>query len=99
MRRLRHRWAGCLALTAALTVLLFIGHLSAQAPGQGAGTLVAPAVPADEMSARLLSGPDGQVFRFWTRWTDLEAGGGGAFEPIGDYLYAQGGAGDDRPAA
>ena len=79
MRRLRHRWAGCLALTAALTVLLLIGRPSAQAPGQGAGTLVASVVPADEMAARLLSGPDGQVFRLWRRWTDFRTGGGGVF--------------------
>ncbi len=79
MRRQRHRWAGCLALTTALTVLLLIGRPSAQAPGQGAGTLVVPAVPADEMSARLLSDPDGRVVRLWRSWTDFQTGGGGIF--------------------
>jgi hypothetical protein len=38
-----------------------------------------PAVPADEMAPRLLSGPEGQVFRLWQRWTDFRAGGGGIF--------------------
>ena len=79
MRRLRHRWAGCLALTGALTVLLFISRPSAQAPGQGAGTLELPAVPADEVTPRLLSGPDGQVFRLWARRIEFQTGGGGIF--------------------
>jgi hypothetical protein len=79
MRRQRHRWAGCLALTAAVTVLLLIGRPSAQAPGQGAGPLWKPAVPADEIAPRLLSSPNGQVFRLWQRWTDFRTGGGGIF--------------------
>ena len=79
MRRRRHLWAGCIALTAALTVLLLIGRPSAQAPGKGAGPLWQPAVAADEMAPRLLPGPDGQVFRRWQRWTDFRTGGGGIF--------------------
>ena len=79
MGRQRQRWAGCLALTAALTVLLFIGRLSAQAPGQGPGTPWEPALPGDEIAPQLLSGPDGQVFRLWQRWTDFRTGGGGIF--------------------
>ena len=79
MRRQQHRWAGCLALTIALTVLLLIGRPSAQAPGQGAAPLEAPAVPADEITPRLLSGPDGQVFRLWKRSIDFQTGGGGVF--------------------
>jgi len=79
MRRRWRPWAGCLALTAAVTVLPLIGQLSAQAPGQGAGTLAQPATPADETTPRLLSAPDGEVFRLWQRWTDLRAGGGGVF--------------------
>lgn len=79
MRRLRYRWACCLALTAALTGLLLIGHLSAQVPGQGTGPLVAPSVPDDEMAPQLLAGPDGQVYRLWRRSTDLRIGGGGIF--------------------
>jgi len=31
------------------------------------------------MAPRLLSGPDGQVFRLWQRWTDFRTGGGGIF--------------------
>lgn len=37
------------------------------------------AVPTDEMAPRLLSAPDGQVFRRWQRWTDFRTGGGGIF--------------------
>ncbi len=79
MRRAQHRWAGCLVLTAALTVVLLNGRLSAQAPGQGAGTLGQMAAPADEIVPRLLAGPDGEVFRLWQRWTDFRTGGGGVF--------------------
>lgn len=79
MRRWRHRWVGCSALTAALTVLLLlIGRLSAQAPGQGTGgSWQQPGVAPDEILSRLLSGPDGQVFRLWQRFTDFRTGGGG----------------------
>src|SRR3989442_449205 len=79
MQRRRHRWAGGVALAAALTVLLLIGRLSAQAPGPGAGSSWESAVAADEILPRLLAGPDGQVFRLWQRWTDFRTGGGGVF--------------------
>ncbi len=78
MQRRRHRWAGCVALAAALTVPLLIGRLSAQAPGPGTGSPW-QSVGADEIQPRLLSGPDGQVFRLWQRWTDFRTGGGGVF--------------------
>src|SRR5574342_749077 len=77
MRRRWHRWAGCLALMGALTVLLLTGRPSAQAPGQGGGMLVPQAGPDDETTPRLLSGPDGRVFRLWRRDIPYEKGGGG----------------------
>jgi hypothetical protein len=77
MRRQRHRWAGCLGLTAALTSLLFISGPAAQTPGQGTGTLAVPEIPPDEEGPYLFSGPDGQVFRLWRRWIDFQKGGGG----------------------
>src|SRR5262249_25238224 len=79
MRRRQHCWAGCLILMATLTDLLLIGHLSAQAPGQGLGTLGQAGAAADEITPRLFTGPDGQVFRLWQRWADLRTGGGGVF--------------------
>jgi len=79
MQRGWRLWAGCLALTVAVTVFPLIGRLAAQAPGQSGGVLSPPATPADELAPRLLSGPDGEVFRFWRRWSDLRTGGGGVF--------------------
>ena len=79
MRRQRHRWAGCLALAAALTVLLVTGQPSAQAPGQGTGFAGRAATPDDELGPRLLTGPTGEVFRLWQRAGDLRTGGGGVF--------------------
>lgn len=80
MQRRRHRWASYLALSAALTGLLLVGRLSAQAPGQGPASLwqQQPAV-SDEIAPRLLSGPDGQVYRLWQKSADFRAGGGGVF--------------------
>jgi hypothetical protein len=77
MQQRQHRWAGYAALTAALAVLLFIGRLSAQTPGQGPGTPWEPALNADEISPWMLSSPDGQVFRLVQHWTDFQTGGGG----------------------
>jgi BNR repeat protein len=80
MQRRRHRWASCLALSAALTGLLLVGRLSAQAPGQGPGSLwQQQPVVAEEIAPRLLSGPDGQVVRLWQKAADLRTGGGGVF--------------------
>jgi len=75
MQRGWHPWAGCLALTAVVTVFLLIGRLAAQAPGQSGGVLSPPVTPADEMAPQLLSGPNGEVFRLWRRWRDFQSGG------------------------
>lgn len=84
-------WVGYLVAVSA--VLLLIGRLSAQAPGQqppsgppttspppsqGSAPLTAPAVVADDVGQQLIGGPDGGVFRLWRRQADIRAGGGGA---------------------
>jgi len=74
----RQRYTGGLALTTALTVLLFIGRAAAQMPGQGQGSPWDQPPQADELAPQLLTGPDGQVFRLVQRWTDYKTGGGGA---------------------
>lgn len=79
MRRQQHRWAGCLVLTAASTVLLLIGRLSAQAPTQGIGAPGQTPMQADEFAPRLLQSPDGEVFRVSQRVSDFRTGGGGIF--------------------
>ncbi|HXJ78253.1 MAG TPA: sialidase family protein [Candidatus Methylomirabilis sp.] len=77
MRRKQQLWVGC--LVAALGVMLLIGRLSAQAPGQGAGSSPSSLEQrADEFGQQLLAGPDGQVYRLWLRNSgDLARGGGG----------------------
>src|SRR5262245_51064387 len=79
MRRQPYRWADYLVLAAALTALLFTGRVSAQAPTGGMATPAPAAGHADEIAPRLLSGPDGTVFRLWQRWNDFRVGGGGVF--------------------
>ena len=88
MRRGWRSWAGCLALTTAVTVFLLIGRLAAQAPGQSGGVLSLPAMPADEMAPRLLSGPNGEVFRLLRRWSDFQTGGGGVFLALASPQHA-----------
>lgn len=88
MQRGWRSWAGCLALTAAVTVFLLIGRLAAQAPGQSGGVLSPPVTPADEMAPRLLSGPNGEVFRLWRRWSDIRTGGGGVFLALASPQHA-----------
>jgi hypothetical protein len=60
-----------------LAVLVLAGRLSAQAPRQGAGSSSPSAVTSDEIRPRVLSSPDGQVFRLWQRFTEFQKGGGG----------------------
>lgn len=80
MLRRQLRSAGCVALMAALTGLLLIGHLSAQAPRQGPESLwLQQGGAADEIAPRLFSGPDAKVFRLWQKSADDRIGGGGVF--------------------
>ena len=67
MRRQRHRWAGGLAITATLLVLLGIGRLSAQAP----------ALLLEERLPQLFSSPDGRMFRLWNAVPDAQRSGPG----------------------